>query len=61
MTDTQYLGLMVFGPMLLICIIAGWPRKRHRRQWRDKPWSDPRCSIRQFRNIVDTTKERQAR
>ena len=33
-----------------------------RRRWRDaEPWKDPRCSIRKFREIVDTTKERQAR
>ena len=39
-------------------------RRRKRRPmatYAAKPWNDPRCSIRQFRNIADTTKERQAR
>jgi len=38
-------------------------RKRRRRKPMEThaPWRDPRCSIRKFRDIVDTQKERQAR
>ena len=65
MSDGVYFGLWLFVPTFFVCLIAicisQTKRPPNRCGMNSRPWKDPRCSIRQFRNIVDTQKNREAR
>ena len=56
------LALCAFALVVLLWLGFRKPkRKPMARRNYAKPWSDPRCSITQFKKIMDTDVERQAR